>query len=411
MSLYDTGVRQLVDDYLVEESRKVRDYGSYWSASSAGYCMRKVIFERLGVPKIEQEGDARKQRVFTAGHIFHDWIQGITKSAGVSIAQEVELQDEDLMIRGHFDDLILADDKLILYDYKTVNSRSFMWAKKNGNTMSHFHRMQLGTYMYMLRKGINERLFDYKVQMMGLSEARILKIEKENLMMGEQQLMWTPDLERDVVQYWTTLNGYWKAIKYANIEWLRDNITTIGAEQWIEYAKWLSVQISGKSSLKQHQGESTQSNTEKAGVMSILNTPILTQTVLEENMLTKQAIPELCHQMVVPISPSTVLSWSKSLEDHLRLANLSTTLTEIGVTTNQIILSFGLGGLDTVNELARLNATTVAHLTAYSAQTMPKCTCADYEGGFMAKEAYNGYYYEGEPCSMEYYKKWKAAQK
>lgn len=244
-------MRQLVDDYLVEESRKVRDYGDYWSASSAGYCMRKVIFERLGVPKIEQEGDARKQRVFTAGHIFHNWIQEITKEAKVSLAQEMELQDEELMIRGHFDDLIIVgDNKVVLYDYKTVNSRSFMWAKKNGNKMSHFHRLQLGTYLYMLGK-LDKDFFNG----LELSEARILKIEKENLMMGEQQLMWTPDLERDVVQYWTTLNGYWKK------------------------------------------------------------------------------------------------------------------------------------------------------------QTMPKCTCADFEGGFMAKPDYNGYFYNDEPCSMEWYAKWKEGQK
>jgi hypothetical protein len=283
MSLYETGVRQLIDDYLIAESKKVRDYGEYWSASSAGYCMRKVIFERLGVPKNSE--DARRQRVFTSGHIFHNWIQEITKAAGVSIAQEVELQDEDLMIRGHFDDLILVADgykgdpskigtpepsitpnnKLILYDYKTVNSRSFMWAKKNGNAMSHFHRLQLGTYMYMLREfpsetpleewevGINRTLAKHKVW--ELTEARILKIEKDTLMMGEQKLEWTPDLERDVVQYWKTLNGYWKK------------------------------------------------------------------------------------------------------------------------------------------------------------QTLPKCTCADYEGGFMAKKEYNGYYYNEEPCSLEYYKTWKEGQR
>lgn len=248
--LFNTGVRPIVDAYLLEESKKVRDYGEYWSASSAGYCMRKVIFERLGVPKIEQEGDARKQRVFTAGHIFHDWLQGLTKAAGVSIAQEVELVDDKLMIKGHFDDLIKTDNGLILYDYKTVNSRSFMWAKKNGNAMSHFHRLQLGTYMYMLRQRntLKHELYD---GIEDLSEARILKIEKENLMMMEQQLMWTPDLEHDVVGYWKTLNGYW------------------------------------------------------------------------------------------------------------------------------------------------------------AKKTMPKCTCADFEGGFMAKEQYNGYYYNDEPCSLEYYNKCK----
>lgn len=268
MSLYESGVRAKIDEYLVEEAKKERDYGEYWSASSAGYCMRKLIFERLGVPKNNE--DARRQRVFTSGHIFHNWIQEITKKAGISLAQEVELQDEELMIRGHFDDLIRIQldesgepvtlgseprgEQVILYDYKTVNSRSFMWAKKNGNTMSHFHRMQLGTYMYMLNskslvfKNPKEK---YEFPPNSIQEARILKIEKDTLMMGEQQLMWTPDLEKDVVDFWRTLNGYWKK------------------------------------------------------------------------------------------------------------------------------------------------------------QTMPKCTCADYEGGFMAKEAYNGYFYNDEPCSLEYYKRWK----
>lgn len=29
----------------------------------------------------------------------------------------------------------------------------------------------------------------------------------------------------------------------------------------------------------------------------------------------------------------------------------------------------------------------------------------------MAKKEYNGYFYDGEPCSLEYYKKFKEGQK
>lgn len=205
-SLFNTGVRPAIDQFLLDEAAKVRDYGDYWSASSAGYCQRKIIFERLGVPH-STEDDPRKQRVFTAGHIFHDWIQGITKKAGLSIASEVELQDEDLMIRGHFDDLILVGEDLILYDYKTQNSRAFTYQKGKG--ISHFHRMQLGTYMYMLRQRntLKHKLYD---GVENLSEARILKISKDDLRMDENQLLWSPELERDVVGFWKTLNGYWK---------------------------------------------------------------------------------------------------------------------------------------------------------------------------------------------------------
>lgn len=249
MSLYETGVRAILDDYLVEESKKKRDYGQYWSASSAGYCMRKNIFERLGVPHIEEEDAARKQRVFTAGHVFHNWIQELTKASGASIAQEVELIDDKLMIKGHFDDLIKADDSLILYDYKTANSRSFNYKKE----MSHYHRMQLGTYMYMLRhlldgaEALGIKVLPLGMKLQELSEGRILVLEKDTLRTKEFVLEWSVGLEKDIYSYWSTLNGYWESKK------------------------------------------------------------------------------------------------------------------------------------------------------------MPKCTCADYEGGFLAKEAYNPYFYNGEPCSLDWY--------
>ena len=199
-SLYETGVRPAIDEFLLKESEKRRDYGAYWSASSAGYCMRKVIFDRLGVDYVTE--DARKQKVFAVGHIFHEWMQGITKNAGVSVAQETELVDEKLKIKGHIDDLIQTDNGLVLYDYKTQNSRAFSY-KKPG--MSYFHRMQLGTYLMMLRqtKSADGDEIEYPVD-----EARILKISKDDLRMTEEVLYWDDRLEYDVKTYWERLNDY-----------------------------------------------------------------------------------------------------------------------------------------------------------------------------------------------------------
>lgn len=173
MNLFDSGIRPIVDQHLMKLAEEKRDYGSYWSASSAGYCQRKVIFERLSVPHVKKEDDARKQRVFTAGHLFHSWIQGITRESGLSIVQELELQDEDLMIRGHIDDLVLVSNRdaeivsqtetkieieetahLILYDYKTRNSRNFNFSKN----LSYYHKLQAGSYMMMLRKLAKQEL-------------------------------------------------------------------------------------------------------------------------------------------------------------------------------------------------------------------------------------------------------------
>lgn len=201
MSLYESGIRPAFDQHLLELSKQKRDYGDYWSASSAGYCMRKNIFDRLIKPVDE---DPRKQRVFTAGDIFHEWAQGITKQAGLSIAQEVQLQDEDLIVRGHIDDLIKLDDNLILYDYKSVSSRSFNYKKEDKPSL--FHKMQVGTYMYMLRrrKTADGDEIEYPV-----AEARILSISKDDLRMMEQQVLWSSQLEKSVVSYWRTIQGYW----------------------------------------------------------------------------------------------------------------------------------------------------------------------------------------------------------
>lgn len=210
-TLYQTGVRVAIDELMIEKSKERRDYSPYWSASSAGYCMRKVMFDRLKVPHSKE--DARKQRIFEAGHIFHQWMQGTTLEAGVSAAQEIELQNEKIMVRGHIDDLINLDGHLILYDYKTVNSQAFHWARKSNMEMSLYHKMQLGTYMYMLRKmktlGPEQDFLDVT----NLDEARILKISKDDLSTLEEQLMWNDGLEKTVYQYWATLNGYWKAQK------------------------------------------------------------------------------------------------------------------------------------------------------------------------------------------------------
>lgn len=234
--LFTTGVIPAVNEYLLKESKEQRDYGDYWSASSAGYCMKLNIMRRLKIPKVpELEDNATQTRIFEAGKIFHEWLQRITKDAGLSIASEVGLQDEDLMIRGHFDDLILipgydpapygmpddapmswempdmVPDKLILYDYKTAHSASFNY-KKRQTEIGHYHKYQLATYVYMVRKaGVDVVAGLSDPNQYELNEARILSISKDDLRTHETQLLWSPSLEKEVVGYWKTLNGYWNA--------------------------------------------------------------------------------------------------------------------------------------------------------------------------------------------------------
>lgn len=235
-SLFETGIRPAINAHLAKQAAEKRDYGVYWSASSAGYCMRLNILKRLEIPPVPEIADdqARTTRVFESGHIFHEWMQRITKEAGLSIAQELELQDEDLLVRGHIDDLVLIQsseqmeppfsranmtkEHLILYDYKTVNSQSFNYKR---DEVGDYHCMQLGTYMYLLRKHQiagkwleESSVPDFKAiqtaNLEELAEARIMQIEKDTLRMREQQLFWSPELDKRVVGYWRTLQGYWQ---------------------------------------------------------------------------------------------------------------------------------------------------------------------------------------------------------
>lgn len=236
--LYDSGIRPALDKYFVSLADKKRDYGDYWSASSAGYCMRKVLFERLKVPPVPKDeiDVSRQQRVFAVGHLFHEFYQKLTKDLGLSVAQELELQDEDIMVRGHFDDLVLINDQLILYDYKTVNSQQFKYKK---DRMSYYHRLQLGTYMYMIRnaetKSLGKKFYEAYRLNGNLKEARIMTISKDDHRQDELALIWNDMLENDVINYWKELNAHWEKKTFPECTCDEEENGFMAKEKWNPY--------------------------------------------------------------------------------------------------------------------------------------------------------------------------------
>lgn len=203
INLFKTGIRPAIDEYLAGKAAETRDYGKYWSASTAGHCHRMQIFARLGIPASPEmaEHEANRTRIFESGHIFHEWLQRITVGAGLSLEQELELQDEDIMVRGHLDDIIYINNRLIIYDYKTAHSDSFGYKKTQ--PIGYYHSMQLATYMYMLRKHTNY-LAD---------EGRIMSISKDDLRLHETNLLWSDEWVAQVEAYWNQLNAVWASRK------------------------------------------------------------------------------------------------------------------------------------------------------------------------------------------------------
>lgn len=46
-------------------------------------------------------------------------------------------------------------------------------------------------------------------QIVAMNDTRTLNISKDDLRMSEVQYMWTPELEKEVIDYWTALNKFW----------------------------------------------------------------------------------------------------------------------------------------------------------------------------------------------------------
>lgn len=106
------GTDKLFDWYLARqreywEPRKDRRRDS-WSASSLGYCLRRQVLERRGVPPFT-EPDEKTQRMFAWGDQLHKWVRTVYARCGLLVAQEVVVTDERRNIRGHIDAIITTD--------------------------------------------------------------------------------------------------------------------------------------------------------------------------------------------------------------------------------------------------------------------------------------------------------------
>ena len=188
-------LKHLIHEQLLKEDDGV--YPDYWRGSSAGYCMRYNIFKRLHVPEVPEvvEGQSQRQGTLRIGHQVHALMQSLTKNAGLSVEQEAELKSKEWDMVGHFDDLIkFPNGELVLYDYKTVHSQALKYPPELKNT----HRMQVGSYLYLLREKYPK-----------LTKARIMEISKDDFLMREIEFDWDDTLKSDLEAYWTELNDWW----------------------------------------------------------------------------------------------------------------------------------------------------------------------------------------------------------
>lgn len=67
--------------------------------------------------------------------------------------------------------------------------------------------------MYMLQPYIEELPLPEEGVPWSVTEARVLKISKDDLRLHEYQVLWTKELEAEVLTYWTILNSRWGQLR------------------------------------------------------------------------------------------------------------------------------------------------------------------------------------------------------
>jgi len=136
---------------------------SFFHPSTIGYCPRKTVMERLGVP-----GEAisvRTQRIFENGHYVHARILKDLKEAGILVLDEVPVDMIDANCHGHTDGIgkVVFAQKggvMIILEIKSAGAKSYHWMaggklpgdkvktySRHGPDPKHVEQVQL--YMYM----------------------------------------------------------------------------------------------------------------------------------------------------------------------------------------------------------------------------------------------------------------------
>ncbi len=179
----------LVDEYIeTKRSSETRDISKF-RVSDAGRCHLMRFWKRQGKP-FTDEPDARTYRVFEVGHVFHVWLQDLLAEKGLIVGKEFKVEDKHRL--GHIDALVMTEQGLVLYDFKTVHSRKFHYMK-NGDGDRHY-MMQAYTYATLLP--------------LGVTDIRIAYISKDDLCISEVSV--DEAIEQNVMDDWNMLLSAWE---------------------------------------------------------------------------------------------------------------------------------------------------------------------------------------------------------
>ena len=181
-------IEKLINDAIQKEqdARKDRVRSGMWNPSSFGCCFRSQYWNRKNVEPSDPK-DARTLKLFKAGKLFHDFVQGLL----TEVESEVEVKTFDTF--GYAD--IVLEDTVI--DIKSQHSRAFWYMEKSN-------------YDVFKEKRHNWLQVAHYARILGKPKCGLFFISKDDLWCAEYYSntdFWTSALDEEMTQlrhFWNT---------------------------------------------------------------------------------------------------------------------------------------------------------------------------------------------------------------
>ncbi len=142
-------IQQLIDKAIsLEDAGHIKSHK--FKPSLFGRCYRLQYWARKG-EKESNPVDSRQKRVFKAGKLFHDFVQGL-------LGGEIEVLVENNDVKGYAD--LVRENEVV--DIKSQHSRAFWWmSKKNMDIRKEKYPnwLQVGYYARELKKPFMRLVF------------------------------------------------------------------------------------------------------------------------------------------------------------------------------------------------------------------------------------------------------------
>lgn len=177
-------IQVILDQHLKAKAEAPRNRSGKFSPSMLGRCYRAQIWNRQGLTP-SNPPDARKLRIFAAGHLFHEFIQNLLPIEHT----EVTVETPDFYGRA---DIVTPDEVI---DIKSIHSKAFIYQSAPGfdiKTEKKTNLLQAAFYASTLNR----------------PKLRIVFISKDDLLINEYVFP-TSDFDKDLTLETDTLIKFW----------------------------------------------------------------------------------------------------------------------------------------------------------------------------------------------------------